>query len=187
MNRLYKSLLAIGLLAVVTSGTAMEFSVNAMDSHVLPVFVVVDIHGTITRILPAEPLPPRYNRMLDETLREWITKPAMVNGHAVASAMILRVSLDVHARNDGKYDLAYHYISAVPTPTATASSYWRWTDSQLALVTEPGSSWDDHREQPRSAGRFYPAGGVVAGDRLAMPAQSSASSRATGNTASRGH
>lgn len=165
----------------------MEFSVNAMDTHVLPVFVVVDTHGTITRILPAEPLPPRYNRMLDETLREWITKPAMVNGHAVASSMILRVSLDVHARDDGKYDLAYHYISAVPTPTATASSYWRWTNSQLALVTEPGGSWDDRRVEQRGSGRFYPGVGPIGGDRATAAAQSSGNGRAAGSNASRGH
>ena len=165
----------------------MEFPVNAMDSHVLPVFVVVNSHGEITRILPAQPLPPRYNRMLDDTLRQWITKPAVMNGHAVASSMILRVSLDIHARDDGRYELAYHYISVVPTPTATASSYWRWTDNQLALVTEPGGSWNDRREARHSTDRFYPDVEPVSGNRPAMSTQSGISGRAVGSTSSRGH
>lgn len=145
MNVLCKAIAAAGMALVSGVNLAMDLSVNAMDNHVLPVFVQVNTQGKVTRILPAEPLAPKFDRMLGESIRGWIKKPAMVNGHAVDSSMIMRVALNVQPRNDGNYDLVYHYISATAVPMASAASYWRWTNNHLALVTGPDDLQDYRR------------------------------------------
>lgn len=186
MNMLCKAIIAAGLALISGTGLAVELSVNAMDNRVLPVFVQVNSEGKVTRILPAAPLAPKFDRMLDEAIRSWIKKPAMVNGHAVNSSMIMRVSLNVQPRSDGNYDLFYHYISATATPMASASSYWKWTNNQLALVTGSDELRDYRHDIERHASDVYPA----AYDRSSMArmaGQSSAGSRASSNSSSRGH
>ncbi|GLQ92791.1 hypothetical protein [Dyella acidisoli] len=186
MNMLCKAIIAAALALITGPSLAVELSVNTMDSRVLPVFVQVNSEGEVTRILPAEQLTPKFNRMLDEAIRSWIKKPAMVNGHAVNSSMIMRVSLNVQPRSDGNYDLFYHYISTTATPMASASSYWKWTNNNLALVTDSDELRDHRHDIERRASDAYPAT-YDRGSLARMASQTSAGSRASSNSSSRSH
>lgn len=186
MNTICKIIAATSLFTVAGAGFAVEYSVNTMDTRVLPVFVQVNAEGEVTRILPAEPLAPKFNRMLDATIRGWIKKPAMVKGHAVNSSMIMRVALNVQPRSDGNYDLAYHYVSGTAVPMASASSYWRWINNHLALVTGSDEPRYERHDFERYASDRYPVDYDRSG-RVAMPAQNNSGSRAAGSSGSRGH
>lgn len=184
MNVLCKTIAATGLALISGTGIAMDLSVNTMDSRVLPVFVQVNSQGKVTRILPAEPLTPRFDRMLGETIRGWVKKPAMMNGRAVDSSMIMRVALNVQPRDDGNYDLIYHYISSTATPMASGASYWRWTNNHLALVTGSDELQDDRRDGMPHRSSAYP-GTYDRSEPMGMPAQNSPSNHASGNSSSR--
>lgn len=135
-----------GVVMMLTCGAVMAdpMSLTHFKPRVMPVLVAVNAKGHVTKVLPSTELPPALQRLLTENLNEWITRPAMVKGHAVASQMIVNVALRAKPRADGRYDVNFAYVSMLHSPFGGAA-HWSWKDGhELALVSD-----SDMRTSPR--------------------------------------
>ena len=122
MKRFHRMLIGGVLLATGTVAMASSVSLTSFPPRVMPVLVHVNSHGKVTEVQPSTQLPPRLRRLLASSLRQWISKPAMVDGHPVASQSIVNVALHAAPREDGKYDASSAFVSILPAPVA--SGYW---------------------------------------------------------------
>ena len=139
MKRFHRMLIGGVLLATGTLATASPGSLTSFPPRVMPVLVHVNSQGKVTEVQPSTQLPPRLRRLLASSLRRWISRPAMVDGHPVASQSIVNVALHAAPRKDGKYDASFAFVSILPAPFA--SGYWSTKDgTQLALVESHGGS-----------------------------------------------
>ena len=139
MKRFHRMLIGGTLLAMGTLAMASSVSLTSFPPRVMPVLVYVNAQGKVTEVQPSTQLPPRLRRLLASSLRQWVSKPAMVNGHPVASQSIVNVALHATPRKDGKYDASFAFVSIVPAPFASA--YWSTRNgTQLALVESHGGS-----------------------------------------------
>ena len=144
MKRFHRMLIGGVLLATGTFAMASSVSLTSFQPRVMPVFVHVNSLGKVTEVQPSTQLPPRLRRLLASNLRQWISQPAIVDGHPVDSYSIVNVALQATPRKDGKYDASFAFVSILPAPFASA--YWSTTDgTQLALVeSHAGSSFIDY-------------------------------------------
>ena len=139
MKRFHRMLIGVVLLATGTLATASPGSLTLFPPRVMPVLVHVNSLGKVTEVQPSTQLPPRLRRLLASSLRQWISRPAMVDGHSMASQSIVNVALHATPRKDGKYDVSFAFVSILPAPFASA--YWSTKDgTQLALVESHGGS-----------------------------------------------
>lgn len=137
MKALHISLIA-GVLAAV-AGTAMASSGSLVEFKplVLPVVVQVNAQGNVTDILPAVQISPRFRNLLVRQLDEWITSPALLRGHPVASRFIAEVAMRAKQRKDGMYDASFVYVKGLPMPFGGAV-HWNVIDGglQYTLVSD---------------------------------------------------
>jgi len=193
MKRINVMLLAGAM--VLLSGAAMASSaaLSASKPKVMAVLVEVNAQGHVTRVLPSIELSPRFQRLLLRELGEWITRPAVVKGHAVASQMIVDVALRATPRKDGNYDSSFVYVSSLPSPFGGSAAHWVWShnDNQLALVSDSGMGRRDlQMAQPYSPPAF--AGNTVTSapsqttERMASNTAAT-STRPVSSTSSRNH
>lgn len=132
--KMVSTLIVVGALAL-TAGAAIadSTSINTFGDHVLPVLVKVDAHGKVTRVSSAVELTPRYDRLLRQTVNQWVTGPAMKHGRPMSTQFVMNVGMRATARPDGAYDTGFVYLSSSPVP----SGEWIWQLEQgrhLALV-----------------------------------------------------
>ncbi len=126
-------------LAAGTAG-AESMSLTHFRDRVLPVLVKVDTHGKVTRLSSAIELTPRFDRLLRQTVDQWITGPAMDHGKPVASQFVMKLGMQATARPDGEYDTRFVYLSSSPVP----SGEWIWQNEdghRLALVRADGLNY----------------------------------------------
>lgn len=157
MKRIDLVLLAGAMVMLSGAAVASSAALSASKPKVMAVLVEVNAHGHVTRVLPSIELSPRFQRLLRSDLGEWITRPAIVKGHAVASQMIVDVALRATPRKDGDYDTRFVYVSSLPSPYGGASAHWVWShnDNQLALVSGSGAGQHDlQMMQPYSPPAF---------------------------------
>ena len=139
MKRFHRMLIGGVLLATGTFAMASSVSLTSFPPRVMPVFVHVNSLGKVTEVQPSTQLPPRLRRLLASNLRQWISKPAIVDGRPVDSYSIVNVALHATPRKDGKYDASFAFVSILPAPFASA--YWSTKDgTQLALVESHAGS-----------------------------------------------
>ena len=139
MKHFYRMLLGAVLLVAGPVVMASSLSLTSFTPRVMPVLVHVNSLGKVTEVQPSATLPPGLQRLLASSLRQWISKPAMINNHPVASQSIVNVALHAAPRKDGKYDASFAFVSILPAPFA--SGYWSTKDgTQLALVESHGGS-----------------------------------------------
>ena len=180
MKRIDVALLAGAM--VLLSGAAMASSaaLSASKPKVMAVLVEVDAQGHITKALPSIQLSPQFQRLLVKNLGEWITHPAVIKGHAVASQMIVDVALRATPHKGGDYDVSFAYVSRLPSPFGGAAAHWVWShnDNQLALVSDSGATQMQQRDFRMPEPYSPPA---IARD-AAAPAPSQATERVASNT-----
>lgn len=137
MKRLF--VLVVCSLLVAGAGDAVAMSsqsINQFPTRVLPVLVQVDSHGKVTDVSPSEELPPRYARLLRQTLDEMITKPANDHGRPTASQFVMNLALQTSPRPDGQYDARFVYVSVAPVPAG--SWYWEHIDGHRLALRRQG-------------------------------------------------
>jgi hypothetical protein len=121
-----------------SAAMAGSMSLTHFKPQVMPVLVAVNAKGHVTKVLPSTELSPTLQRLLAKNLNEWIARPAMVKGRAVASQMIVNVALRAKPRADGRYDVNFAYVSMLRSPFGGAV-HWAWKDGrELALVSDSG-------------------------------------------------
>ena len=139
MKRFHRRLIGGVLLAMGPLAMASSVSLTSFPPRVMPVLVHVNSLGRVTEVQPSAQLSPRLQRLLASSLRQWISKPAMVDGHPVDSQSIVSVALHATPRGGGKYDASFAFVSIIPAPFASA--YWSTRNgTQLALVESHGGS-----------------------------------------------
>lgn len=141
MQSLRTSLIASALAALAGTAMASSGSLIEFKPQVMPVVVQVNADGKVTDTLPAEQLPPNVQQLLVKQLGAWITKPAEIKGHPVASRFIIEVAMHAKPRNDGKYDASFVYVKSLPLAYGGAL-HWDVINGglELALVSDTGSS-----------------------------------------------
>ena len=141
MKRFHRILIGAVLLAIGPLATASPGSLTSFPPRVMPVFVHVNSLGKVTEVQPSTQLSPRLRRLLASSLRQWISKPALVDGHPVDSYSIVNVALHATPRKDGKYDASFAFVSIAPAPFT--SGYWAGRNfSHVSLVDSPPSAYD---------------------------------------------
>lgn len=116
-----------GLLAVAASAAPIAVAAKSIVTpagRVLPVLVYVNSAGKITSVVPATRISPKLEDLLRKNLDEMIVKPAMHNGHPVASQFVMNVKLDVGTQTQDGYDAKFTYVSSSPIPAGR----WHWVD-----------------------------------------------------------
>lgn len=147
MKRFYRVAVAVVLATAAGVVAASNGSLTQFKPQVMPVLVRVDSHGKVTRISPSSELTPAFDRMLATSLNAWITKPAVINGRAISTEMIVNVALRVSPREDGKYDAAFAYVSSSATPYG--SSHWVTIDgNRLALANDENFHRGNRNDAP---------------------------------------
>jgi hypothetical protein len=159
------TLVLAGALALAASAAGADsMSLNGFRDRVLPVLVKVDAHGKVTRVSSAVELTPRFDRLLRQTLDQWITGPAMDHGKPISSQFVMKLGMQAAARADGAYDAGFVYLSSSPVPPGE----WIWQHEdghRLALVRADGvyyrarrhpmsvwrQPWFDDRRMPQPA------------------------------------
>lgn len=124
---------ALGLAAL--TANAGDMSLNHFQSDVLPVLIKVDSNGDITHMLPATELHGKTRRRVRAALGEMITGPAMDDGEAIASQLVVKLGVDANERDDGNYDVHFTYADAQPVPSGS----WHWNEidgHRLALTAD---------------------------------------------------
>ncbi|MDE2308967.1 MAG: hypothetical protein KGJ97_11845 [Xanthomonadaceae bacterium] len=156
MKRFHCVLIGAVLLAMATVAMASPVSLTSFPLRVMPVLVHVNSLGKVTEVQPSAQLPPRLQRLLASSLRQWISKPAIVGGHPVDSQSIVNVALHATPRKDGRYAASFAFVSIVPAPFASA--YWSTRNgTQLALVeSHGGSAFVDYGDDGFSRGAPVP-------------------------------
>lgn len=128
------TLVLAGALALAAGEAGADsMSLNGFRDRVLPVLVKVDAHGKVTRVSSAVELTPRFDRLLRQTLDQWITGPAMDHGKPMSSQFVMKLGMQATARADGAYDTGFVYLSSSPVPAGE----WIWQHEdghRLALV-----------------------------------------------------
>jgi len=139
MKRLCTLALVGSLIGGAGSAMAMSSqSINQFPTRVLPVLVQVDSQGKVTGVSPSDELPPRYARLLRQTLDEMITKPANDHGRPVASQFVMNLALQTSPREDGQYDARFVYVSVSPVPAG--SWYWEHIDGHRLALRRQGDN-----------------------------------------------
>ena len=168
MKRFSTMLAGTALALLGSAAMASSMSLTHFRPRVMPVLVGVNAKGHVTKVLPSTELSPKLQRLLTENLGEWIVRPAMVKGRAMASQMIVNVALRAAPRKDGNYDVNFAYVSMLPSPFGTAA-HWVWKDGdRLVLVSDSdaGLHWRMRRPRhfppprpwrPRGTGTMRPA------------------------------
>jgi hypothetical protein len=166
-----------GILAAV-GGTAMatDGSLTQFTPKVMPVLVHVNSHGKVTSVSPSTALPPQLAHVLDSTLKGWISKPAVIDGRAVDTDMVVNVALQASPRDDGQYDARFAYVSSSPTPYK--SSHWVSKDGyELGLADNSGGYGSGrYTPNPQSQAHFDGGSHVVSQASSQNAVQSQASS-----------
>lgn len=114
---------------------AVQADTNPMRTHTLPVLVKVDATGKVTGISPAYNLRPSFQRLLRDTINKMVTKPAMKNGKAVNSQLVITLSVLTGKAVNGRAETTLRYLSVKPLPPGT----WHWSrneENRLALSTQ---------------------------------------------------
>lgn len=139
MKRLSTLVLLGSLIGGASGAMAMSSqSINQFPNHVLPVLVQVNSQGRVTGVSPSDELPPRYARLLRQTLDEMITRPANNHGRPVASQFVMNLALQTSPRPDGQYDARFVYVSASPVPAG--SWYWEHIDGHRLALRRQGDN-----------------------------------------------
>ena len=102
MKRFHRRLIGGVLLAMGPLAMASSVSLTSFPPRVMPVLVHVNSLGKVTEVQPSAQLSPRLQRLLASSLRQWISKPAMVDGHPVDSQSIVNVALHATPRRGGR-------------------------------------------------------------------------------------
>lgn len=151
----FPTALLLGAFATAPAAFADSMSVNQFTPRVLPVLVQVDSHGQVRQVSPSVELAPQYDRMLRQTLDQMITQPAKDHGRPVASQFVINLGLQTTAREDGRYDAHFVYVSASPVPAG--SWYWVHIDGhRLALANRNELPMQTHRYYERTGDRWLP-------------------------------
>jgi hypothetical protein len=128
-------LLSLMLLLGFATGMASASPVDdkATENRTIPVLVNVNAKGDVTDIAPAYKLRPSFTRQLRDALRKMITKPAMKDGKAVSSQLVITLALVPVAQGNGKHGVNIKYVSGQALPPGT----WHWVHTsghRLALA-----------------------------------------------------
>lgn len=137
MRLIPMSLMACTLAAMAGPALADTMSLTQFRPQVMPVLVQVNTQGHVTKLLPSVQLSPQLERLLRQSIEQWVVKPASVKGHAVESQVIMKVALQAVPVNGSKnYDVSFTYVSMVQSPFG-AAAHWVWKDGhELALVSD---------------------------------------------------
>jgi hypothetical protein len=149
------ALLALGTLAAGQGAAATSMSINQFTPRVLPVLVQVDSHGKVTDVSPSTQLPPRFDRLLRQTLDQMITKPASRHGRAVSSQFVINLGMETAARPDGNYDARFVYVSTSPVPPG--SWYWVHIDGHRLALRSRNDVSPRQRFYQRPPGYYWPS------------------------------
>lgn len=95
---------------------------EAPGDRVLRVFVHVDNKGEVTAAEPAVKLQPGLQQMLQQTLDQLISKPAIVDNKPAASQFVMDLAVKSTQRADGGYDASFKYLSSEVVPAGD----WQW-------------------------------------------------------------
>lgn len=126
------------VVGVAPLASASSWSLNHFKSHVLPVLVTVNSQGVVTDVSPAYPLrKPSMRRQLKAALEEMITGPATSHGKAVASQSVITLALQATPQANGKYQVKFQYVGAVPVPY-NGSWFWQHIDGHRLALTNQG-------------------------------------------------
>lgn len=109
---------------------------------VIPVLVTVSAKGKVTGIVPAYRLRANIQRLVESTILQMVSGPAIAEGKSTASQIIVKLKLHPELRDDGKYSLSLEYGGAEPLPYGT----WHWivdARRKLRLVNSALTPQDD--------------------------------------------
>lgn len=145
------TLVLAGALALAAGKAGADsMSLNGFRDRVLPVLVKVDRHGKVTRVSSSVELTPSFDRLLRQTLDQWITGPAMDHGKPMSSQFVMKLGMQATARTDGAYDTGFVYLSSSPVPAGE----WVWQHEdghRLALVRADHLNYRDTPRPHQSA------------------------------------
>jgi ribosomal protein L24E len=150
MKRFSLLLIVLGcMLAVNAAANECDGALNCFRNHALPVLVHVNAKGKVTQVQPAIRLRANVERELRKVLDQMITKPAMVKDRPVASQFVINLALNATPREDGKYNIHFSYVSAMPVPGG--GWYWLHVDGRrLALVSNDSGRIRTRHYNPRN-------------------------------------
>lgn len=136
------SMLAGAVLAI-GGAVASEGSLNGFKPKVMPVLVRADANGNVTSVEPSRQLPPRFQRLLEQSIGSWISEPARIKGKPVDSYVVINVVLRAEQQGDGNYTAGFDYVSSNPV-MRRGPLHWQSNGVNVALVDE----FDRQRMRP---------------------------------------
>lgn len=131
MKKLHAAMMLGGLLACAGAVSAAEppaTEASASQSRQLAVLIQVDEHGHVSKIRYTEKLPDSIAKLLKDTITQWITKPAVVDGRHVASQLLLTVELRTKPTADGQEEAYFAYVASEAVPN---NHDWKLVDGHV--------------------------------------------------------
>lgn len=123
------------LLACAWTPAIASNSASAKTSKTLPVLVTVNSQGDVIAVTPAYKLRPRFMHTVRDRVRKMITKPAMKDGKAVRSQLVMTFQLVPVKANDNDSHVRLKYLGSQSLPPDT----WYWVHlayGKLALSNQ---------------------------------------------------
>lgn len=143
-KRLIFPTIAAVLLAAGQVVAAQEAPSTPSDSRVIAVIVEVDNHGKVTNVSPDVNLQPALDNLLRQTLQRMITKPAHdSHGNAMASQMVMQLSMQSTQLADGTYNAKFGYLKARPLPMGQHYAWRRLHNGQHPALVQTGPLSDN--------------------------------------------
>ena len=140
MKTTFALTLAALMFLVCGSPAVLAKDAPAVQSHNLPVLIKVNAKGKVTDVTPAFKVRPSFQRLLGDTIRKMITKPAMKKGKAVSSQLVITLAVLTSKGADGKNATTLKYLTAKPLPPGA----WTWArDAQGRLALTSQSTQDN--------------------------------------------
>lgn len=114
--------LSLFIFAALMCAAGAAIAGQGADDRVVRVFVHVDANGKVAAVEPAVELKTELKTALRATLDRLITKPAVVDGKAVASQFVMDLAIKTAARSGGDFTATFQYLSSQAVPSGS----WRW-------------------------------------------------------------
>ncbi len=118
---------------------AESASLDQPTLRFIPVLVQVNAVGKVVNVSPSADLPRSLDRVLRNNLDEMISGPAILNGKAVPSQLVVNLELQTTPQTEGKYSAQFAYVSSAPVPAG--SWYWAHTSGRRPILTERRSQF----------------------------------------------
>lgn len=135
MKRFLICSMLVGAAVAASSAMASDGSLNGFKPKVLPVLVRADADGKVTAVEPSRQLPPKFQRLLEQSIDSWIAEPAKIKGKPVDSYVVINVALRAAEQADGKYEAGFDYVSSNPVAWR-GPLHWQTDGVRVALVDE---------------------------------------------------